>query len=67
MRTRFKDLFYSDRYKEVMDYIGGKHFDPSQRCPPNCLQHLANQFLYDYKAGKVGFPDTPAPPHLEFI
>lgn len=67
MRTSFKDLFWSDRYKEVMDYLASDHFDPSKRCPPNCLQHLANQFLYEYKEGRADFPTTPAPQHIEFI
>lgn len=66
-RERFADMFRGPRYQEVMDYLGSKHFDPSKRCPPNCLQHIANQWLFDYKAGKVTFPITPAPPHLEFI
>jgi hypothetical protein len=67
MRTRFRDIFRGERYREVMDYLGSKHFDPSKRCPPNCLQHLANGWLFDYKAGKVTFPITPAPPQPEFI
>ena len=66
-RTRFKDLFYSDRYQEVMRYLASEHFDPSKRCPPNCLQHLSNIWLDNYVQGKVTFPITPAPPHLEFI
>lgn len=67
MRTRFKDLFYSDRYQEVMGYLGSKDFDASKRCAENCLQHLNNDWLYKFKAGAVTFPITPAPPHPEFI
>ncbi len=67
MRTRFKDIFWSDRYKEVMDYIASEHFDPSKRCPPNCLQHLANQWLWEWKGGRATFPITPMPAHPEFI
>ncbi len=67
MRTRFKDLFLSDRYQEVMGYLGSKEFDASKRCAENCLQHLGNQWLFDYKAGKVTFPITPMPAHPEFI
>lgn len=66
-RTRFKDIFYSARYKEVMDYLASEHFNPSERCPPNCLQHLTNQWLFDYKAGKKTFPITPVPPQPEFV
>ena len=67
MRTRFKDLFYSDRYQEVMGYLGSKEFDASKRCAENCLQHLGNDWLYKFKAGTVTFPLTPMPAHPEFI
>lgn len=67
MRERFRDIFRGARYREVMDYLGSSHFDASKRCPPNCLQHLANQWLFDYKAGKATFPITPAPPQPEFV
>jgi MoaA/NifB/PqqE/SkfB family radical SAM enzyme len=67
MRTSFKDIFYSDRYAEVMNYLGSEHFDASKRCPPNCLQHIANDWLYKFKAGEKTFPITVAPPHPEFI
>ena len=67
MRTRFKDIFNSDRYQEVMGYLGSDNFDPSKRCPPNCLQDLANRWLYEFKAGERTFPLTPMPQHPEFI
>ena len=67
MRTRFKDIFHSDRYWEVMKYIGSEHFDPSKRCPPNCLQHLTNKWLFDFENGQKTFPITAAPPHPEFV
>ena len=67
MRTRFKDLFYSDRYQEVMGYLGSKEFDASKRCAENCLQTNTNQWLFDYKQGKETFPITPIPMHSEFI
>jgi hypothetical protein len=67
MRDRFKDIFQSERYWEVMEYIGSEHFDPSKRCPPNCLQHLTNDWLFDFKNGNKSFPITVAPPHPEFV
>lgn len=67
MRTTFKEIFHSERYKEVMDYIASEHFDPSKRCPPNCLQHLANDWLFKFKEGKVTFPISAVPQHPEFI
>lgn len=67
MRTRFRDIFASERYWEVMRYLESEHFDPSKRCPPNCLQHLTNGWLFDYKAGKKSFPISPIPPQPEFV
>ena len=67
MRARFRDIFASERYAEVMRYIGSEHFNPAERCPPNCLQHLTNQWLFDYKQGKKSFPIAPVPPHTEFL
>lgn len=67
MRTSFKEMFYGERYAEVMRYLASEHFDASKRCPPNCLQHIANDWLYKFKHGKVTFPITPVPPQPEFI
>lgn len=67
MRTRFKEIFYSERYWEVMRYLGSDHFDPSKRCPPNCLQHLTNDWLFKFNDGRVTFPIATVPPHPEFV
>ncbi len=67
MRERFIDIFNGERYWEVMRYLESEHFDPSKRCPPNCLQHIANDWLFKYKAGAVTFPITPMPPQPEFV
>ncbi len=64
---RFKDIWRSDRWMEVMNYLGSEHFNPQERCGPNCLQHNTCNFLYEYVAGRVSLPTTPAPPHLAFI
>ncbi len=66
-KTRFRDIFASDRYWEVMNYLASEFFNPQKRCGPNCLQTNTNQWLFDYKQGKVGFPTTPAPAHLGFL
>lgn len=66
-QQRFRDIFASDRYWEVMRYLASEFFNPQERCGPNCLQTNTNQWLFDYKAEKVGFPSTSAPPHLGFL
>lgn len=65
---RFRDIWASDRYKEVMDYLASEHFDPSVRCGPNCLQHNTNDYLFRLAGGRASLPlVADAPPHLEFL
>lgn len=64
---RFRDIWASDRYREVMDYLGGPHWDSRERCGPGCLQNPTNEFLSAYKAGRVSLPTSNQPPDLEFI
>lgn len=64
---RFKDIWLSDRYDEVMAYLASDAFDPRAKCGPNCLQHNTCDFLYEYVNGRVSLPMTPAPPDLAFI
>jgi len=66
-KTRFKDLFASERYWSVLSYLGSDDFNPQDRCAVNCLQHLTNDWLFKFKAGEVAFPKTPIPIHAEFL
>jgi hypothetical protein len=65
--TRFRDIFQSDRYWEVMRYLASDEFDPRSRCGPNCLQTQTNSFLYKYVNGEVQLPIGTPPPHLGFL
>lgn len=64
---RFKDMFHSDRYWDVMSYLASDDFNPQDRCAVNCLQHNTNDWLFKYKQGQRTFPITPVPAHAEFI
>lgn len=64
---RFKEIWSSDRYWDVMNYLNSAEFDPSKACGPNCLQHSTNDWLWKFTNGKGTLPTTAAPPHLEFI
>ncbi|MCR4297489.1 MAG: SPASM domain-containing protein, partial [Gallionella sp.] len=66
-KTRFKDIFNSPRYWEVISYLGSDDFNPQERCTINCVQHLTNTWLFRYKNGLEKLPTTPAPLHSEFI
>lgn len=69
LERRFKEIFWSDRYKEVLDYLGSDNFNPQTRCGAQCLQHHTNDWLFKYKNGEVTIPPPTAtpPPHLEFL
>jgi hypothetical protein len=65
--TRFRDIFQSDRYWEVMNYLASDEFDPRKRCGPNCLQTQTNSFLFHYVNGRKTLPIGKAPAHLGFL
>lgn len=65
-RERFKDIWASERYMEVMKYLASDEYDPRERCGPNCLQHNTNDFLFRYVNGQAELPQA-APPDLAFI
>lgn len=65
--TRFRDLFHSDRYWEVMNYLASDHWNPQLRCGPNCLQTQTNEWLFKHVNDEVQFPSGSPPPDLEFL
>ncbi len=68
-RTRFKDLWASDRYWEVMRYLASDEFNAQKSCGPNCLQTNTNSWLNKLVEGQVALPPVGAvaPPHLAFL
>lgn len=64
---RFKDIWASDRYWDVMKYLASEHFNPQKRCGPNCLQDRTNDFLFKYKTDQVALPTGEAPENIAFI
>lgn len=65
----FKEIWQSDRYWEVMNYITSEEFDARTDCGTLCLQHKVNEFLWDLKENKSVLLDTKGeqPPHMNFI
>ncbi len=67
--TSFKEIWRSDRYWEVVKLIASENFDARTMCGSLCLQHKANEFLWDLK--KEGQPlsmcDCELPMHVNFI
>jgi MoaA/NifB/PqqE/SkfB family radical SAM enzyme len=68
-RTRFRELYESDRYWEVMRYLGSDEFNAQKACGPNCLQTNTNSWLDKFMKGTVQLPPVgaTAPAHLEFL
>jgi MoaA/NifB/PqqE/SkfB family radical SAM enzyme len=67
---RFIDIWNSDAYWEVMNYIAGPEFNAQTMCGSLCLQHKVNEFLDGYTKGRVELPDLTgkrAPEHLSFV
>ena len=67
--TSFKEIWQSDRYWEVMDYIASDKFDARKDCACLCLQHKINEFLWDLKQETVTLEDPGGEPpdHINFI
>ena len=66
-KERFKDMFFGERYWEVMNYIASDQFNPQKRCPSDCMQRLHNDWLFAYKNGRATFPISPAPANVRFL
>ena len=67
---RFGELWRSDRYWEVMNYIAGPQFNAQLMCGSLCLQHKVNEFLDGYMKDQIQLPNLdgqPAPKHLDFV
>jgi MoaA/NifB/PqqE/SkfB family radical SAM enzyme len=64
---RFRDIWASDRYWEVMRYLASDEFDPRKRCGPNCLQHATNTYLFDHMHRGLPLPEGDPPQHLGFL
>lgn len=53
-KNRFKEIWESDRYWEVMNYLSSDKFNAQTECGTLCLQHKTNEVLWKLKQEKVG-------------
>jgi len=67
--TSFKELWESDRYREVLDLIASDQFNAKTMCGSLCLQHKVNECLWDIKDENVTLEDPSGEPpmHVNFI
>ncbi|WP_026527189.1 radical SAM/SPASM domain-containing protein [Butyrivibrio sp. VCD2006] len=68
---RFKEIWESDRYWEVMKKIATPPFDTNRDCGTLCLQHKTNEEIWrivEENAGKIPEVDmSKLPQHINFI
>lgn len=69
VQERFKDIWESDRYWEVMNHLASSQFNAQTMCGALCLQHKVNEVLDEYKKGRLEFtePTGPPPQHIDFV
>jgi MoaA/NifB/PqqE/SkfB family radical SAM enzyme len=68
--TRFKDIWASDRYWEVMNYLASPDFNAQKMCGSLCLQHKVNETLDALVKDEIALPDLsgqPVPQHIDFV
>ena len=67
--TRFIDLWKSEKYWEVMNYLASSKFNAQKMCASLCLQHSVNEALDNHVKGKtlIDKPMQKNTPHINFI
>jgi len=67
---RFRDIWASDRYWDVMNNLASPKFNAQKMCGSLCLQHSVNETLDEYQKGRFTFPvvtNHRIPQHINFI
>lgn len=66
---RFRDIWGSDRYWEVVSYLASPRFDAQRMCGSLCLQHKVNEALDAHMKGRLNIvrPAGAPPAHLDFV
>jgi len=66
---RFKDIWKSERYWEVMNYLASPKFNAQKMCATLCLQHNVNESLDKHIKGQKNLhkPEGKDPDHISFV
>mgnify|MGYP000172735444 CR=1 FL=1 len=66
---RFKDIWASDKYWQVMNYLASPDFNAQVMCGSLCLQHKVNEVLDASQKGQIDLqsPSGRPPQHLSFV
>ena len=69
--TRFKDIWSSDQYWEVMNYLASPAFNAQKMCGSLCLQHKVNESLDSHVKRQIDLTkninNSKKPQHINFI
>jgi MoaA/NifB/PqqE/SkfB family radical SAM enzyme len=65
----FKEIWKSERYWEVINFLASDKFDARSMCGSLCLQHKVNEFLWDLKHGDTILDEPKGEPvqHINFV
>ena len=65
----FKEIWQSERYWEVLNFLCSDKFNPQTDCGSLCLQHKVNEFLWDLTQGNVSLDGLQKEPplHINFV
>jgi hypothetical protein len=65
----FKEIWKSERYWEVMNYLASPEFNAQKMCGSLCLQHKVNEALDNLVKGNLELerPAGKEPQHLAFV
>ncbi len=66
---RFKDIFKSNRYREIMEYLSSPYFDAQTMMGTLPIQHYVSQALDNHIKGeaKISPNNGPKPLHVNFL
>jgi len=69
VERRFKEIWESDDYWRVMNYLASPDFNAQKMCGSLCLQHKVNEMLDGYRKGHLTLvdPTGPEPQHVDFV
>ena len=67
--TRFKEIWKSEKYWEVMNYLASPKFNAQKMCASLCLQHNVNEALDAHMKEKkvLEKPKRSTPNHINFV
>ena len=68
-QQRFKDIWASEKYWEVMNYLASPKFNAQTMCASLCLQHNVNETLDAHMKGRIELqaPAGDPPAHINFV